>query len=82
MVLEIDGVNIVPYIAFGGFQWQRSDLDGPGSGRDLSSDLHRNRLGTKRRLDVCAILRSPAGRSDHEDNVFQQQSSVLHDQAS
>ena len=59
MVLEIDGVNIVPYIAFGGFQWQRSDLDGPGSGRDLSSALHRNRLGTKRRLDVtCRPLTS------------------------
>lgn len=59
MVLEINGVNIVPYVAFGGFQWQRADVDGEGAGRDLSGDLHRNRVATKRRLDItCRPLTS------------------------
>lgn len=59
MTLEINGVNMVPYIAFGGFKWQRSDVDGEGAGRDLSGDLHRNRVGTKRRLDItCRPLTS------------------------
>lgn len=58
MVLEIDGVNIVPYIAYGGVQWQRSDVDGEGAGRDLNGDLRRNRVGTKRRLDItCRPLK-------------------------
>lgn len=52
MVLTIGDVNIVPYIAFGGLKWQRTDVDGEGAGRDLSGDLHRNRVATKRRLDV------------------------------
>ena len=28
MVLKIDGTDIVPYIAYGGVKWQRSDVDG------------------------------------------------------
>lgn len=52
MTLEINGLDIVPFIAFGGLKWQRSDVDGDGAGRDLNGDLRRNRLSTKRRLDV------------------------------
>ena len=52
MVLEIDGFDIVPYIAYQGLKWQREDIDGPDAGRDLSGDLTRNRVNTKRRLDV------------------------------
>ncbi len=58
MVCRIDGVDILPYIAYGGFKWQRSDVDGPGAGRDLTGDLRRNRVATKRRLDItCRILK-------------------------
>lgn len=57
MTLEINGLNIVPYIAYGGLQWQREDVDGPGAGRDLSGNLRRERVSTKRRLDVtCRLL--------------------------
>ena len=52
MMLEIDGLDILPYLALGGFKWQRTDVDGEGAGRDLSGDLHRNRVATKRRLDI------------------------------
>lgn len=52
MHLTIDGVDIMPYIAKGGFKWQRSDVDGTDAGRDLSGSLHRNRVATKRRLDI------------------------------
>lgn len=52
MVLEIDGLDIVPYIAFQGLKWQREDIDGPDAGRDLTGDLTRNRIASKRRLDV------------------------------
>lgn len=36
MVCKIDGEDILPYIAYGGFKWQRSDVEGPGAGRDLT----------------------------------------------
>lgn len=52
MILKINGIDIVPYIALGGFKWQRSDVDGEGAGRDLGGDMHRNRITTKRRLDI------------------------------
>lgn len=59
MILEIDGLNIVPYIAFGGVKWQRTDVDGEGAGRMLDGTLERNRVATKIRLDVtCRLLRS------------------------
>ena len=53
MVLEINGVDILPYVAFGGFKWQRSDVDGPNSGRSLENAyLYRDRVATKTRLDI------------------------------
>lgn len=58
MVLEIDGLDIVPFIAYQGVKWQRSDVDGPGAGRDMTADIRRNRVATKRRLDVtCTPLK-------------------------
>ena len=44
MVLKIDGTDIVPYIAYGGVKWQRSDVDGEGAGRMLDGTLERNRM--------------------------------------
>lgn len=59
MVLKIDGVDIVPYIAHGGVQWQRADVDGTDAGRDLEGTLRRNRVATKIRLDItCRPLKS------------------------
>lgn len=58
-VLKIDGVDIAPYIARQGIKWQRSDVDAPGSGRTLDGKLRRNRVASKRRLDVkCRPLRT------------------------
>ena len=59
MVLTIDGTDIVPYIAYNGFQWQRSDVDGEGAGRMLDGTLQRNRLATMVRLDItCRLLKA------------------------
>lgn len=59
MILEIDGVDITPYIAYRGVKWQRSDVDGASAGRDLNGDLRRNRMATKRRLDItCRPLKA------------------------
>lgn len=52
MVLEIDGVDVLPYVAYNGFKWQRSDVDGEDAGRDLTADMHRDRVATKRRIDI------------------------------
>ena len=52
MTLTINGTDIVPYIAYQGFSWQREDVDGPGAGRMLDGNLRRNRVATKRRIDV------------------------------
>ena len=63
MILKIDGVDITPYIAYGGVKWQRSDVDGTDAGRDLNGDLRRNRVSTKRRLDItCRPLKHEEAR--------------------
>lgn len=57
--LKINGTDVTDYIALGGVQWQRSDVDGPDAGRDLTATLHRNRVATKRRLDItCRPLKA------------------------
>lgn len=59
MVLDIDGLDIVDYVAYGGFKWQRSDIEGSDAGRDLTGRLRRNRVATKVRLDItCRLLKS------------------------
>ena len=59
MTLTIDGVNIVPFIAYGGLKWTRSDVDDPETGRDMTGLMHRGRVTTKIRLDVtCKILKA------------------------
>lgn len=64
MTLEIDGVDIVPYISFNrGFLWQRTDVDGEGAGRMLDGTLVRNRMATKIRLDItCRPLTDSEAR--------------------
>ena len=57
MTLTINGVDIVPYIAYGGFKWQRNDIDSPETGRSLDGLMHRGRVTTKIRLDItCRLL--------------------------
>ena len=59
MTLTIDGVNIVPFIAYGGLKWTRSDVDDPETGRDMTGLMHRGRVTTKIRLDItCKILKA------------------------
>lgn len=59
VILNINGVDITPYIAFRGVQWQRSDIDSSTAGRSLDGTLVRSRVATKIRLDVaCRPLKT------------------------
>lgn len=52
MILEINGVDMTPYIAFGGLKWTRSDIDSPNTGRTMDGTMQRGRVTTKIRLDI------------------------------
>lgn len=52
MVLEINGVDITPYIALGGVKWSRNDVDGANAGRMESGLMERDRKATKYRFDI------------------------------
>lgn len=59
MILEIDGVNILPYVAHQGIKWQRNDLDSADAGRTLDGVMHRGRVTSKIRMDItCRPLKS------------------------
>lgn len=51
-VLEIDGVDITPYMNWEGFKYGTNDLDSDEAGRTLDGIMHRSRVATKIRLDV------------------------------
>ena len=58
MYLTINGVNMVPYIAYGGLKWSRNDIDSPNTGRAMNGLMYRGRVATKIRLDVtCRLLK-------------------------
>lgn len=58
MTLTINGVNVVPYIAYQGLKWSRNDVESPDAGRTLDGIMHRGRVATKIRLDVtCRPLK-------------------------
>lgn len=52
MTLTVNGVNLLPYVAYGGVKWQRNDLDSEDAGRTLDGVMHRGRVATKIRLDI------------------------------
>ena len=59
MILNVDGINILPYVAHQGLKWQRNDLDSADAGRTMDGVMHRGRVATKIRLDVtCRPLKS------------------------
>lgn len=63
MIFNINGVNMLPYVAHRGIKWQRSDLDGPSAGRTMDGKMHRARVATKIRLDItCRPLKSEEAR--------------------
>ena len=51
-VLRIGNVDITPYIAYGGLEYQESDIDASDSGRTMDAVMHRGRVASKTRLDV------------------------------
>ena len=65
MTLTINGVDFIntpfgkSYVAYGGFKWQRYDIDSPDTGRSMDGLMHRGRVTTKIRLDItCRPLTS------------------------
>ena len=59
MVFTINGVNMLPYVAFRGLKWTRNDIDGPDAGRNMAGTMLRQRVTSKKRLDVtCRPLTS------------------------
>ena len=58
MTLTINGIDITPYIAYGGLKWSRNDIDAPNTGRAMNGLMYRGRVATKIRLDVtCKLLK-------------------------
>lgn len=59
MYLTVNGVDMVPYIAFGGIKWSRNDIDAPNTGRAMNGLMYRGRVTTKIRLDItCRLLKA------------------------
>ena len=59
MTFMIDGIDMTPYVAYGGFKWSRQDIDSPDTGRSMDGLMHRGRVATKIRLDItCRPLRA------------------------
>lgn len=59
MVLEVNGVDMLPYVEHKGIKWTRSDLDSSSTTRTLDGELRRKRVATKIRLDItCRPLKT------------------------
>lgn len=57
MQVIINGVDITPYIAYGGLKWSRGDIEAPNTGRAMNGLMYRGRVATKIRLDItCHLL--------------------------
>lgn len=52
MVMEIDGVDITPYMSYKGLKYTTFDLDSDEAGRTLDGNMVRSRVATKVRWDV------------------------------
>jgi hypothetical protein len=63
MMLKVNGVDFMPFIAKQGVKWQRNDIDAPNSGRTMDGQMQRGRVATKIRLDItCRPLKAEEAR--------------------
>ena len=63
MMLKINGVNFMPFIAKQGVKWQRNDIDAANSGRTMDGQMQRGRVATKIRMDItCRPLTAEEAR--------------------
>ena len=44
MTLTVNGVDMTPYIAYGGLKWQRNDIEAPNTGRAMNGLMYRGRV--------------------------------------
>ena len=59
MIFKINGVDITPYIAFGGLKWSRNDVEAANAGRMQNGEMQRDRVAIKYRWDVtCRPLKA------------------------
>lgn len=52
MIMEINGVDITPYMSFKGLKYTTFDVDSEEAGRTLDGTMVRSRVATKVRWDV------------------------------
>ena len=63
MRVIVNGVNLAPYIAAGGFTWKRNDVDSSDAGRTMDANMQRGRITSKVTLDVsCRLLTGSEAR--------------------
>lgn len=55
MILKIDGVDIMPYIAQKGIKWQRRDINGQNATQTMDGTTHRSRIATKYDLHITCM---------------------------
>lgn len=64
MILEINGLDMLPFLDGKGIKWTRNDLDGAEAGRTMDGRMHRARVGSKARLDLtCKPLTTSQARA-------------------
>ena len=47
MVFTVEGVNMLPYIAYNGLEYQLSDIDDPDTGRMMNGEMRRGKIADK-----------------------------------
>lgn len=52
MILTINNVDITPYIATGGVNYSRSDLEGKNGGTSINGLVFRDRIAIKNQLTI------------------------------
>lgn len=64
MILRINGIDFLPYVAAQGVKWQRNDVEASNAGRTLDGQMQRGRVTTKIRLDItCRPLTEAEART-------------------
>ena len=55
MTITVNGLDITPYIKYGGVTFSRNDVEAPDAGRTLDGIMHRGRVAIKERMDITTI---------------------------
>ena len=72
LTLKINGVDFLPFVAAGGIEWSRNDVDSSNAGELQDGTMRRDRITMRRKLTITMNSLSTADMKTVQQAIYPQ----------